>query len=228
MNRFFHLPSLFVFLAAAVLLVTSIYHGAALLRHSFYAVFGLTELNVQPRTFSTDLVTFTTEAEEYLRRYESERQNQLERMNILRSLLLLILSVTFFAWFWSRTTRSQTFEMTFSVSNFYYFLVCLISFFIFFFAGSQGISTAVSNAIFPEADFYFDYQHRFIKAPVPPETKTEPRTVTLSELETALEQQREEHQRHSTPWRTRQMVDQFAISLVSLPVFYLHNRKFKF
>ncbi|MBT9135547.1 MAG: hypothetical protein DDT34_00606 [Firmicutes bacterium] len=228
MNKFFHLPSLFVYLVAAVLLVTSIYHGAAFLRHGFYAVLGLTDANVLPQKFSTDQVTFTPDAEAYLRAYEDRRQTQLERVNILRSMLLLVFSLSFFAWFWSRTSRSQDFAMIFSVNNFYFFLVSMISFFIFFFAASQGIGNAVTSVIFPESNFYFNYQGGFARPAPIPETKVEPRTVTLSELEAALETQMDEHHKQNAPWQTRQMVDQFAVSLVSLPVFYLHNRKFKF
>jgi len=227
MHKFFHLPSLFVYLLAAVLLVASIFHGAAFLRQGFYSLLGLTDGNVLPPNFSTDAVTFTPEAEAFLREYEQERQRSMDLTAIVRNLLLLLFSLSFFAWFWSRTAGSTDFEMPFSVRNFYFFAVSMISFLIFFFAASQGITNLVENAIFPESSFYFNY-HGFARPIVEPETKPLARTVDKTELEEAFTTQRREWETHSAPWQRRQMVDQFAVTLVSLPVFYFHNRKFKF
>lgn len=227
MHKFFHLPSLFVYVIAAVLLVTSIFHGAAFLRQSFYSVLGLTEGQVFPPKFSTDAVIFTPDAEAFLREYELERQRSMDRTNIIRSLLLLIFSLSFFAWFWSRTSRSTDFEMAFSVRHFYFFVVSSISFLIFFFATSQGITNLVQNVIYPESSFYFNY-HGFARPIVEPQTKPPVRTVDKAELEEAFASQRREWDQQSAPWQKRQMIDQFAVALVSLPVFYFHNRKFKF
>lgn len=227
MHKFFHLPSLFVYAISAVLLVTSIFHGAAFLRQSFYSVLGITDSNVLPPKFSTESVTFTPDAEAFLREYEQERQKSMDRTSIIRSLLLLVFSLSFFAWFWSRTSRSTDFEMMFSVRNFYFFAVSMISFLIFFFATSQAITNLVQNVIFPESNFYFNY-HGFARPIVEPQTKPPTRTVDKAELEEAFASQRREWETHSAAWPKRQMVDQLAVALVSLPVFYFHNRKFKF
>ncbi|MBS3873948.1 MAG: hypothetical protein KGZ92_02285 [Firmicutes bacterium] len=227
MHKFFHLPSLFVYVIAAVLLVTSIFHGAAFLRQSFYSVLGLTEGQVLPPKFSTEEVTFTPDAEEFLREYELERKRMMDRTAIIRSLLLLIFSLSFFAWFWSRTARSTDFEMAFSVRHFYFFVVSTISFLIFFFSSTQGIANLVQNVIFPESSFYFNY-HGLARPIVERQTKPPARTVDKAELEEAFASQRREWETQSAPWQKRQMVDQFAVALVSLPVFYFHNRKFKF
>jgi len=227
MHKFFHLPSLFVYVIAAVLLVTSIFHGAAFLRQSFYSVLGLTDGNVLPPKFSTEAVIFTPDAEAFLREYEQERQRSMDRTAIVRNLLLLIFSLSFFTWFWSRTARSADFEMAFSVRHFYFFAVCTISFLIFFFSASQGITNLVQNVIFPESSFYFNY-HGFARPIVERETTPPTRIVDKAELEEALATQRRDWETQSAPWQKRAMVDQFAIALVSLPVFYFHNRKFKF
>jgi hypothetical protein len=224
MQRFFHLPALYVYLLAAVLLVTSVFHAAAFVRQGLYLLLDLND-NVRPAKFSTDIVTFTPAAEEFLNDLTAEQARRTTTAGLIRSLILLVVSLGSFAWFWKRTGRSQQIEMEPTVRNFYFFLVSGISFLILFYSLSAGIATLVEQAVNVEWSYFHYDMHRF-HGPRPEGQQT-PRTVDVDEVRRNLETQRKEAEAHQSS-RNRQVVDQLTVSLVALPVFWLHDRRFGF
>lgn len=224
MQRFFHLPALYVYLLAAVLLVTSVFHAAGLVRQGLYLLLDLND-SVRPAKFSTDIVTFTPAAEEFLNDLAAEQARRMTAAGLMRSLILLVVSLGSFAWFWKRTGRSQQLEMEPTVRNFYFFLVSGISFLILFYSLSVGIATLVEQTVNVEWSYFHYDMHRF-HGPRP-EGQQPPRTVDADEVRRNLETQRKEAMAHRSS-RHRQVVDQLTVSLVALPVFWLHDRRFGF
>ncbi|MBT9156388.1 MAG: hypothetical protein DDT37_01373 [Firmicutes bacterium] len=223
-QKFFHLPALYVYLLAAVLLVTSVFHAAGFVRQGLYLLLDLND-SVRPVKFSSDLVTFTPAAEAYLDDLAAEQTRRTNTAGLIRSLILLVVSLGSFAWFWKRTGRSQQLDMELTVRNFYFFLVSGIAFLILFYSLSAGVASLVQQAVNVEWT-YFPYDvHRF-HGPRP-EGQQQPRTVDVDEVRRNLETQRKEAEAHRTS-QNRQVVDQLTVSFVALPVFWLHDRRFGF
>jgi len=224
MQKFFHMPALYVYLLAAVLLVTSVFHAAGFVRQGLYLLLDLND-SVRPAKFSTDIVTFTPAAEAYLNEMTAEQARRTTTTGLIRSLILLAVSLGGFAWFWKRTGRSQHLEMEPTVRNFYFFVVSSISFLILFFSLSAGVASLVEQSINVEWSYFHYDIHRF-HGPRP-EGQQQPRTVDVDEVRRNLGTQRKEAEAHRSS-RNRQVVDQLAVSLVALPVFWLHDRRFGF
>lgn len=224
MQKFFHMPALYVYLLAAVLLVTSVFHAAGFVRQGLYLLLDLND-NVRPAKFSTDIVTFTPAAEAYLNEMTAEQARRTTTAGLIRSLILLAVSLGSFAWFWKRTGRSQQLEMEPTVRNFYFFLVSGISFLILFYSLSAGVASLVEQSVNVEWSYFHYDVHRF-HGPRP-EGQQQPRTVDVDEVRRNLETQRKEAEAHRSS-RNRQVVDQLTVSLVALPVFWLHDRRFGF
>lgn len=225
-NKFFHLPSLYVYILAVVLLVTSVFHAAALLRQGLYVVLDLND-TTSPYYYNRDLITLTPDAESYLEEIVAERNRQIDKANLIRSAILLTMSLGFFYWFWIRTGRSTNLDMPFSVRNFYFFLVSSLAFLIFFFTLTNGVNNFVQSAIVGDRLHYYDF-YKTYPVPTKPDEQVEKRTVDLAELKATLEEQQREY---SIQWKRsqkRQVVDQLTIALVALPVFFLHDRRFGF
>ncbi len=224
MQKFFHMPALYVYLLAAVLLVTSVFHAAGFVRQGLYLLLDLND-NVRPAKFSTDIVTFTPAAEAYLNEMTAEQARRTTTAGLIRSLILLAVSLGSFAWFWKRTGRSQQLEMEPTVRNFYFFVVSSISFLILFYSLSAGVASLVEQSVNVEWSYFHYDMHRF-HGPRP-EGQQQPRTVDVDEVRRNLETQRKEAEAHRSS-RNRQVVDQLTVSLVALPVFWLHDRRFGF
>lgn len=224
MQKFFHMPALYVYLLAAVLLVTSVFHAAGFVRQGLYLLLDLND-NVRPAKFSTDIVTFTPAAEAYLNEMTAEQARRTTTAGLIRSLILLAVSLGSFAWFWKRTGRSQQLEMEPTVRNFYFFLVSGISFLILFYSLSAGVASLVEQSVNVEWSYFHYDMHRFHTPR--PEGQQQPRTVDVDEVRRNLETQRKEAEAHRSS-RNRQVVDQLTVSLVALPVFWLHDRRFGF
>ena len=224
MQKFFHMPALYVYLLAAVLLVTSVFHAAGFVRQGLYLLLDLND-NVRPAKFSTDIVTFTPAAEAYLNEMTAEQARRTTTAGLIRSLILLAVSLGSFAWFWKRTGRSQQLEMEPTVRNFYFFVVSSISFLILFYSLSAGVASLVEQSVNVEWSYFHYDVHRF-HGPRP-EGQQQPRTVDVDEVRRNLETQRKEAEAHRSS-RNRQVVDQLTVSLVALPVFWLHDRRFGF
>jgi hypothetical protein len=220
-NRFFHLPSLYVYLLAAVLLVTSVFHAAAIVRHGLYVVFNLNEQIARP--YVPDHIQLTPDAEAYMIQQQNQWQRSNDMASLIRSAILLFLSLGFFAFFWRSTGRVADLDMTFSVRNFYFFAVSAISFLIFFYALSAGVGTAVGTAYRPN-QYYFDL---YSVKPVPPPGQTSPPkvTVTLDDLKEQLNKQEENYKNNMGRSDTRRMVDQLTAAVVALPIFYWHSKR---
>lgn len=225
-NRFFHLPALYVYLLAAILLVTSVFHAAGLVRQGLYLVLGLND-TFMPTKFSSDVVTFTPEAENYLSTLAIEHSARTTRAGLVRSALLLVISFGSFLLLWRRTNRSMELEMPFSVRNFYFFLVSAVAFLIFFYSLSHGITNLVHETMVGDSVAYYDV-YRFSPPIERTDGKPQPRLVDKDEVVRNLETQRKENAMHRKSSQKRQIVDQLTISLVALPVFFLHDRKFGF
>lgn len=224
MQRFFHMPALYVYLLAAVLLVTSVFHAAGFLRQGLYLLLDLND-SVRPVKFSTDIVAFTPAAEAYLHELAAEQARRTTTAGLIRSLILLVVSLGSFAWFWKRTGRSQQLEMEPTVRNFYFFLVSGLSFLILFYSLSAGVANLVEQTVNVEWSYFHYDVHRF-HGPRP-EGQPQPRTVDADEVRRNLATQRKEAEAHQSS-RNRQVVDQLTVSLVALPVFWLHDRRFGF
>lgn len=225
-NKFFHLPSLYVYILAVVLLVTSVFHAAALLRQGLYVVLGLNETNM-PYNYNSDLITLTPAAQEYLESLANERTRQTDIANFVRSSVMLIVSLGFFYFFWQRGDKSLDLEMAFSVRNFYFFLVSSLAFLIFFFTLSSGINNLVQSTVVGDRLYYYD-MYKPYTAPVRPDEQQEKRIVDIDEVKENLALQQKEY---SSQWKhsqKRQVVDQLTIALVAFPLFFIHDRKFSF
>ncbi|MBT9136792.1 MAG: hypothetical protein DDT34_01878 [Firmicutes bacterium] len=159
-QKFFHLPALYVYLLAAVLLVTSVFHAAGFVRHGLYLLLDLDD-SVRPMRFSPDIVTFTPAAEAYLNGLAAEQTRRTNTAGLIRSLILLLVSLGSFAWFWKRTGRSQQLDMELTVRNFYFFLVSGISFLILFYSLSAGLANLVQQAVNVEWTYFHYDVHRF-------------------------------------------------------------------
>ena len=224
MQRFFHIPALYVYLLAAVLLVTSVFHAAGFLRQGLYLLLDLND-SVRSVKFSTDIVTFTPAAEAYLNELAALQARRTTTAGLIRSLILLVISLGSFAWFWKRTGRSQQLEMEPTVRNFYFFLVSGLSFLILFYSLSAGVANMVEQTVNVEWSYFHYDAHRFHSPR--PEGQPQPRTVDADEVRRNLATQRKEAEAHQSS-RNRQVVDQLTVSLVALPVFWLHDRRFGF
>lgn len=222
-NRFFHLPSLYVYILAAVLLVTSVFHAAAIVRHALYVVFNLND-QIGRSVTSPEYVQLTSEAEEYIVQTQNQWQRQNDLANLLRSAIMLGLSLAFFTYFWKTTARAANLEMLFSVRNFYFFAVSSISFLIFFYALSSGLGTAVNASIRPPYYYYHDL-YSFAPPRTPGDTPPETVVVTLTDLQEHMAKQEKNFEKNRGRSETRQMIDQFTASLVALPIFYWHNKQ---
>jgi hypothetical protein len=221
MNRFFHLPSLYVYLLAAVLLVTSVFHAAAIVRQALYAVLGINDYYGPKYYYDNTNVTLTPDAEEYLNNLQQERQRSADIANMLRSAVLLALSFGFFMFFWRKAASSGEIEMMFSVRNFYFFLVSSIAFLIFFFSLSAGLGTLVNIATGNDLYFYLS-----IEAPRTPGTgDPQPVTLTLQDVKDRIAAQEKEQMNNMGRSRQRQLIDQLTVSLVALPIFFWHNKQ---
>ncbi|HSL93075.1 MAG TPA: hypothetical protein VK905_00555 [Bacillota bacterium] len=221
MNRFFHLPSLYVYLLAVVLLVTSVFHAAAIVRQALYAVLDINDSYGPQYYYDKANVTLTAEAEEYLNNLQQERQRSADIANMLRSAVLLALSFGFFMFFWRKAASSAEIEMLFSVRNFYFFLVSSIAFLIFFFSLSAGLGTLVNIAT--GNDYYF---YLSLETPRPETTANpEPITLTLQDVKDRIAAQEQEQEKNMGKSRQRQLIDQLTISIVALPIFYWHNKQ---
>lgn len=224
-NKFFHLPSLYVYILAVVLLVTSVFHAAALLRQGLYVVLGLNDTNM-PYNYKSDLITLTPAAQEYLNSLAKEQTRQNDIASFVHSSVLLIVSLGFFYFFWQRGGKSLDLEMAFSVRNFYFFLVSSLAFLIFFFTLSSGVNNLVQSTIVGDRVYYYD-MYRPNATPVPP-AEQQPRVVDIDEVKENLALQQAEH---SSQWKhsqKRQIVDQLTIAIVAFPLFFIHDRKFTF
>ena len=221
MHRFFHLPSLYVYLLAAVLLVTSVFHAAAIVRQALYAVLGINDSYGQQYYYDKTNVTLTPDAEQYLNDLQRDRQRSADIANMLRSAVLLALSFGFFMFFWRKAASSAEIEMLFSVRNFYFFLVSSIAFLIFFFSLSAGLGTIVNIAT--GNDYYF-----YLSLETPrPATATEqaPVTLTLQDVKDRIAAQEQEQKNNMGKSRQRQLIDQLTVSIVALPIFIWHTKQ---
>lgn len=220
MNRFFHLPSLYVYLLAAVLLVTSVFHAAAIVRQALYAVLGINDTYGAQYYYDKATVTLTPEAEEYVNNLQRERQRSADIAKLLRSAVLLILSFGFFMFFWRKAAASAEIEMIFSVRNFYFFLVSSIAFLIFFFSLSAGLGTLVNIATGNDYFFYLS-----LETPRPATTPvTAPVTLTLQDVKDRIAAQERDQKNNVGKTQQRQLIDQLTVSIVALPIFFWHNK----
>ncbi len=223
-QKFFHLPALYVYLLAAVLLVTSVFHAAGLVRQGLYLLLDIDESAGTIR-FSSDFVIFTPASETYLNNLAAEHARRTSAAGMFSSAILLLISLGFFAWLWKRTGKSQHLEMELTVRHFYFFSVSGIAFLIMFYSLSAGAASLVQQTVNAEWT-YFHYDTFRFHGPKP-EGQQQPRTVDLDEVKRNLEVQRKETGAHRTS-QVRQMVDQFTVAFVALPVFWLHDRRFGF
>ena len=221
MNRFFHLPSLYVYLLAVVLLVTSVFHAAAIVRQGLYAVLGIDDYRGGSYYYDKNAVTLTAEAEEYLNNMQQQQQRRADIANLLRSSVLLALSFGFFMFFWRKAASSAEIEMVFSVRNFYFFLVSSIAFLIFFFSLSAGLGTLVNIAT--NNDYYFYLSLDIPREPTP--VPAAPVTLTLDDVKERIATQEQQQKDNMGKTRQRQLIDQLTVSLVALPVFFWHNKQ---
>lgn len=214
-----------MYIIAVILLVTSVFHAAALLRQGLYVVLGLND-TAMPYSYNRDLITLTPDAEAYLNNLENERTQQLDKASFLRSSISLVISLAFLYFFWSRTGRSVNIDMQFSVRNFYFFLVSGLAFLIFFFSLTSGVSNFVQSSVVGDRLYYYDLYKTYPPAPI--DGTPEKRTVGLEELKENLAAQQLDYSNQYQRSQKRQVVDQLTIALVALPVFLLHDRKFSF
>lgn len=220
MNRFFHLPSLYVYLLAAILLVTSVFHAASIVRYGLYAILGLNTYTDGGFYYDKESVELTPEALEYVNNLQRERQQRSDTANLLRSAILLALSAGFFFLFWRRGLLAAETEMLFSVRNFYFFLVSSIAFLIFFYSLSAGLSTLTDIVI--GTDYYFYPSFSVPREPAGTAPKT---TLTLEDVKTMIAEQEARQMEGMGRNRQRRLVDRLTVSVVALPIFLWHNKQ---
>lgn len=224
-NKFFHLPSLYVYILAVILVVTSVFHAAALVRQGLYLVLGLNDTNVS--SYKNDLVTLTPAAQEYLDSLAKEQTRRNDIASFVRSFVLLVISLGFFYFFWQRSGRAIDLEMAFSTRNFYFFLVSSLAFLIFFFTISSGLNNLVQSTFVGDRLYYYD-MYKPYSTPVRPDGQQEKRVVDIDEVKENLTLQQKEYSAQWNQSQKRQAVDQLTIALVAFPLFFIHDRKFSF
>ncbi len=225
MNRFFHLPSLYVYLLAVVLLVTSLFYAGALLRDGLYLLMGLDEQ--YPNLGYSGNIQLTPDAEAYVKELQAERSRALNIANFLKRGITLVLAAGSFLFFWRRANPFGSKEMAFTMPNFYFFLVSSIAFIIFFFALANTVNNVVDTAIVGDRGRYVNIDALYLKYDKPVEPNAQPIKVELDDLKKRLADY--DKQTGEYDWRrgrTRSIIDSLSISLVALPVFLFHDRRF--
>lgn len=215
-----------MYILAVVLLVTSVFHAAALLRQGLYVVLGLNDTAI-PYSYKNDVITLTPPAQEYLNSLAKEQTRRNDIASFVRSSALLIVSLGFFYFFWQRSGKAIDLEMAFSARNFYFFLVSSIAFLIFFFTLSSGVNNLVQSTVIGDRLYYYDMYRGHGGTSIPP-SELQPRVVDIDEVKENLALQQAEYTSQWKHSQKRQVVDQLTIAIVAFPLFFIHDRKFTF
>ncbi|MDP3057990.1 MAG: hypothetical protein Q8N36_00800, partial [bacterium] len=140
--------------------------------------------------------------------------------------ILFIFSSAFFYFFWKRTSSFSQKDLTFTVPNFYFFVISIVAFLIFFYSFSTSINTVAGFSVPLRYNYYDMYSLYYSKPdrPIEPNTKI---IVELDDLKARIEAQKASTDNDWSKNNTRNLIDSLAVSLVALPVFLLHDRRFR-
>lgn len=230
MKKFFNLPILQTYVVLLILLITIIFGVTNLIKSTL--LYFMPNPQTQMEKYSPvkseldNRIVLTDEANKYYLSYVDEINSNGSKRNNIKEIintgLGLLIAFPFFYLYWRRSKKlDEDNDIQFTVKNFYFYIVCTITFFIAFFSSQSAINTIVD----------FNYPNNYVisinelTAQIADKNLTKQNADTPVNIDKAmLKKAIEERQNMESSWRYDSIVQSITSIIVAIPVFFLHWR----